>query len=84
MLSFNNGNGSNNSRSSGMSGNFNNRQGRENSGGRYNSGGPRDYNHNRRDRDGQRPYHSHVGGQSGDVTGADWNTPLPPNRALEQ
>lgn len=61
----------------GYSNNYNNR----NNGG---YGGQRDNNYNRRDQGSNRAYHSHVGGQSGDMIGADWNTPLPPNPTLER
>ncbi len=65
----------------GFSGNYNNRNARDNNGG---YGGQRDNNYGRRDHESHRPYHSHVGGQSGDTVGADWNTPLPPNPSLER
>ena len=65
----------------GYSGNYNNRNGRDNNGG---FGGPRENNYGRRDQESHRPYHSHVGGQSGDAVGADWNTPLPANANLER
>lgn len=61
---------------SGFSNNYNNsRNPRENSDSRYN---------NRRDQDSHRAFHSHVGGQSSDATGTDWNTPLPANVNLER
>ncbi|CAF3470145.1 unnamed protein product [Rotaria sp. Silwood1] len=66
---------------SGFSNNYNNRNGRENSGGSYS--GQRDNNYGRRDYEPHRPYHSHVGGQSSDAVGHDWNIPLPPNANLE-
>ncbi len=66
---------------SGYSGAYTNRNGRDNTGG---YGGQRDNNYGRRDHESHRPYHSHVGGQSGDTVGADWNTPLPPNPSLER
>jgi hypothetical protein len=78
--SYTSGNSNNNQR--GFSGNSNNRNVRDNNGGGY--GGQRDNNYNRRDHEPHRPYHSHVGGQSGDATGADWNTPLPANANLER
>lgn len=56
--------------------NYNHRNGREGNG---SSGG-----HRRDHEAAYRPFHSHVGGQSGDTTGADWNTPLPPNANLER
>ena len=68
----------------GYSGNFNNRNGRDNSGGGRFGGGQRENNYGRRDQEPHRPYHSHVGGQSGDATGADWNAPLPANPNLER
>ncbi|UJR23740.1 hypothetical protein I4U23_026717 [Adineta vaga] len=74
----------NNNNQRGFSGNYNNRNTRENN---YNSGGfggQRDNNYHRRDQDSHKPFHSHVGGQSGDATGADWNTPLPANANLER
>jgi hypothetical protein len=69
-------------RTGGPAVNYNNRNARENSGGGY--GGQRDHNHWRRDHDSQRPYHSHVGAQSSDSTGVDWNTALPSNANLER
>ncbi|CAF3560722.1 unnamed protein product [Adineta steineri] len=89
-ISNNNNNNNNGSNSyqrggNGYSGSFNNRNGR--GGGDNNNsgyGGQRDNNYGRRDSESQRPYHSHVGGQSGDTVGADWNTPLPPNTNLER
>lgn len=65
----------------GYSNNYNNRNNRDNNGG---YGGQRDNNYNRRDQGSSRAYHSHVGGQSGDMVGADWNAPLPPNPTLER
>jgi len=56
--------------------NYNHRNGREGNG---SAGG-----HRRDHETSYRPFHSHVGGQSGDTTGADWNTPLPPNANLER
>jgi hypothetical protein len=83
MSNHTSGNSNNYQRSgSSVSGNYNNRNGRDNSGAGY--GGQRGNNHGRRDNDSHKPYHSHVGGQSGDTTGADWNTPLPPNPSLER
>lgn len=64
-----------------FSGNQKNRNGRDNNSG---YGGQRDKNYGRRDRGPHKAFHSHVGGQSGDMTGADWNTPLPPNANLER
>ena len=64
----------------GFSGNYNNRYNRDNSG----YGGQRENNYGRRDQESHRPYHSHVGGQSGDTTGADWSTSLPANANLER
>ncbi|CAF3425393.1 unnamed protein product [Rotaria sp. Silwood1] len=76
-------NSNNNNRGgSGFSNNYNNRNGRENSGGSYS--GQRDNNYGRRDYEPHRPYHSHVGGQSSDAVGHDWNIPLPPNANLER
>lgn len=66
----------------GYSGNYSNRNGRDNSDGRF--GGPRENNFGRREHEPHRPYHSHVGGQSSDTTGADWSTPLPANAGLER
>lgn len=62
--------------------NYNHRNVRENSQGRYGSGSAS--SGHRRDHESHRPFHSHVGGQSGDVPGADWSTPLPPNPNLER
>ncbi|CAF2084346.1 unnamed protein product [Rotaria magnacalcarata] len=82
--SYHNSSGSNTYQrgASGFSGNNKNRNGRDNNNNSY--GGQRDNNYGRRDRTAHKPYHSHVGGQSGDITGADWNTPLPPNPNLER
>ncbi|CAF1166690.1 unnamed protein product [Adineta ricciae] len=77
----NSGNNSHQRGGSGYSNNYNNRNGRDNNSG---YGGQRDNNYGRRDQDSHRPYHSHVGSQSGDTIGADWNTPLPPNANLER
>jgi len=63
------------------SGNYNNRNNRDNNGG---YGGQRDNNYNRRDHETHKPFHSHVGGQSGDASGTDWNTSLPANPNLER
>ncbi|CAF1032943.1 unnamed protein product [Adineta ricciae] len=83
MSSYSTGNGNNYQR--GSSGNYNNRNTRgdnyHNNGG---YGGQRDNNYHRREHDSHKPFHSHVGEQSGDATGADWNTPLPPNANLER
>jgi hypothetical protein len=46
--------------------------------------GQRGNTYGRRDQESHRPYHSHVGGQSGDAIGSDWNTPLPANANLER
>ena len=68
-----------------FSGNYGNRNVRDNGGSGYGGyGGQRDNNRGRRDHESHRPFHSHVGGQSGDTTGADWSTPLPPNPSLER
>ena len=75
------GNSSHQRGGSGYSGTYTNRNGRDNNSG---YGGQRDNNYGRRDQEPHRPYHSHVGGQSGDTVGADWNTPLPPNPNLER
>ena len=64
-----------------FSGNYKNRNVHDNSGGHSRQ---RDNNYGRRDRFSHRPYHSHVGSQSGDTIGADWNTPLPSNAHLER
>lgn len=77
----NSGNNSYQRSGSGYSGNYNNRNNRDNNGG---YGGQRDNNYGRRDQNSYRPFHSHVGGQSGDAPGADWNTPLPANPNLER
>jgi hypothetical protein len=83
MSNHTSGNSNNYQRSgSSTSGNYNNRTGRDNSGAGY--GGQRGNSYGRRDNDSHKPYHSHVGGQSGDTTGADWSTPLPPNPSLER
>ena len=74
--------GNGNTYQRGSSGNYNNRNVRDNNSGGY--GGQRDNHYNRRDNDSQKPFHSHVGGQSGDTAGADWNTSLPPNPNLEK
>jgi hypothetical protein len=74
----NSGNNTHQRPGSGFSGNRNNR---DNNGG---YGGQRDNNYGRRDHEPHKPFHSHVGGQSGDALGADWNTPLPPNPNLER
>ena len=66
-----------------FSGNYGNRNMRDNGGG-GGYGGQRDNNRGRRDQESHRPFHSHVGGQSGDTTGADWSSPLPPNPSLER
>ena len=83
MSSYSTGNGNNYQR--GSSGNYNNRNTRgdnyHNSGG---YGGQRDNNYHRREHDPHKPFHSHVGEQSGDATGADWNTPLTPNANIER
>jgi hypothetical protein len=82
---FSSGNSTNHQRggsSGGFSGNHNNRNNRDNSGVGY--GGQRDNNFGRRDHESHKPFHSHVGGQSGDATGADWSTPLPANASLER
>lgn len=79
----NSGNSNNYQRSgNNFSGNYSNRNGRDNNGAGF--GGQRGNNYGRRDQDSHRPYHSHVGGQSGDTIGADWNTPLPANAHLEK
>ena len=80
----NSGNNSYQRTGSGVSGNYNNRNNRDNNGSYGGYGGQRDNNYGRRDQTSHRPFHSHVGGQSGDATGADWNTPLPPNPNLER
>lgn len=64
----------------GFSGNYSQRYNRDNSG----YGGQRENSYGRRDQEAHRPYHSHVGAQSGDTTGADWNTSLPANANLER
>ncbi|CAF3354772.1 unnamed protein product [Rotaria sp. Silwood1] len=79
----NSGNNSYQRSTSGFSGNYKNRNSRDNNNS-SNYGGQRDNNYGRRDRVPHKPFHSHVGGQSGDTTGADWNTPLPPNANLER
>ncbi|CAF1032213.1 unnamed protein product [Adineta steineri] len=76
-----NNSGNSNNYQRGSSGNYNNRNTRDNNSGNY--GGQRDNNYNRRDQESHKPYHSHVGGQSGDATGTDWSTPLPSNTKLE-
>ncbi|CAF0772679.1 unnamed protein product [Rotaria sordida] len=86
---YNNNSGNNSYPRSGsnFSNNYNkNRNNRDNNNNNTNSGygGQRDNNYNRRDRVPHKPFHSHVGGQSGDTTGADWNTPLPANANLER
>lgn len=78
----NSGNNSQQRGGNGLSGSYKNRNGRDNNAGGY--AGQRDNNHGRRDRVPNRAFHSHVGGQSGDMTGADWSTPLPPNTNLER
>lgn len=80
----NSGNNSYQRTGSGFSGNYNNRNNRDNNGSYGGYGGQRDNNYGRRDQNSHRPFHSHVGGQSGDATGADWNTPLPANPNLER
>jgi hypothetical protein len=57
----------------GVSGIYNNRNTRDNNGG-----------YGRREHEPHKPFHSHVGGQSGDAPGADWSTPLPANANLER
>lgn len=79
---YNSGNSNNYQR--GFSGNYNNRNARDNNSGGGGYAGQRDNNYNRRDHESHKPFHSHVGGQSGDATGADWNTPLPSNANLER
>jgi hypothetical protein len=81
---FNSGNSNNYQRSgNNISGNYNNRNGRDNTNTGY--GGQRGNNNfGRRDQESHRPYHSHVGGQSGDAIGSDWSTPLPANPNLER
>ena len=68
----------------GFSNNFNNRHNRDHGNGGYAGQQRENHNYGRRDYDSHRPYHSHVGAQSGDATGADWNTPLPANANLER
>jgi hypothetical protein len=80
----NSGNNSYQRTGSGVSGNYNNRNNRDNNGSYGGYGGQRDNNYGRRDQTTYRPFHSHVGGQSGDTAGADWNTPLPANPNLER
>jgi hypothetical protein len=70
----NSGNNSNPRTGGSFSGNYNNRNNRDNNGG---YGG-------RRDHEPHKPFHSHVGGQSGDAPGTDWSTPLPANANLER
>ncbi|CAF2899435.1 unnamed protein product [Rotaria sp. Silwood2] len=80
----NSGNNSNQRSTSGFSGNYKSRNGRDNNNNNSGYGGQRDNHYGRRDRVPHKPFHSHVGGQSGDATGADWNTPLPANANLER
>jgi hypothetical protein len=83
QMSTNSSGNSNNHQRGGSSGGLSgNRNNRDNGGSGY--GGQRDNNYGRRDHESHRPYHSHVGGQSGDTTGADWSTPLPANASLER
>lgn len=69
----------------GFTNNFNNRNNRDHgNGGGYGGQQRENHNYGRRDYESHRPYHSHVGAQSGDATGADWSTPLPANVNLER
>ena len=70
---------------SGFSGNYNNRHNRDNNGSGYGGySGRRENNYGRRDQEFHKTYHSHVGSQSSDMSGADWSTPLPSNANIER
>lgn len=64
-------------------GGHNNRNGRDNNG-NYGEGQPDDNNYGERYRNPYGLFHLHVGDQSGDGVGADWNKPLPANANLER